>query len=178
MKEFFMGKKSWASPFGNEKGSVLVLALLLLAVLTVVGLSSINMSVTEYKIVGNERVYQSNFYRAESAALEAAKRLDLIDVDVLRTKNFSSYSWLNTQDDVETDEGDDVLADTSNWADSNSDDASVLSNTRFAVVEKGIAQGTSLDVTQGSNVYEYVVRGYANENGGRVLIEIGYKIRY
>ena len=178
MKKDSIQKQERPTSLNNEKGSVLVLALLLLAVLTVVGLSSINMSVTEYKIVGNERVYQNNFYRAESAALEAAKRLDLIDVEVLRGKNFSGYPWLNTQDDVATEDGDDGLADTSNWEESNSDDASVLDNTKFAVVEKGIAKGTSLDVTQGSNVYEYVVRGYAHDNGGRVLIEIGYKIRH
>lgn len=51
----------------NENGSVIVLALLMLAVLTILGVSSTNNTNIELQIVRNERIYQRDFYIADSA---------------------------------------------------------------------------------------------------------------
>jgi hypothetical protein len=51
---------------GNEKGSAIVVALLALAVVTLFGISAIDTSNIELKIVRNERMYQQCFYVAES----------------------------------------------------------------------------------------------------------------
>jgi len=49
----------------DQKGVVLVVALLLLLILTLIGISAINSTVFEAKISGNERVGNAAFYAAE-----------------------------------------------------------------------------------------------------------------
>jgi Tfp pilus assembly protein PilX len=52
--------------FGNEKGIILVAALLFLLVLTLIGISSISTSSFEHIISGNERLASTAFYAAEA----------------------------------------------------------------------------------------------------------------
>lgn len=61
------GMKKNRNIINNEHGSAIIFAILILAVLTILGVSSINTSTTELKIVRNERIYQCNFYIADSA---------------------------------------------------------------------------------------------------------------
>lgn len=49
----------------NQKGVVFVVALLLLLILTLIGISAINSTVFEAKISGNERVRNAAFYAAD-----------------------------------------------------------------------------------------------------------------
>jgi Tfp pilus assembly protein PilX len=51
--------------FKNQRGVALILALIMLIVLTLIGLSSIGTSIFETKISGNERFSSSAFYAAE-----------------------------------------------------------------------------------------------------------------
>lgn len=50
----------------NEKGVVLVIALIMLVVLTFLGVASINSSVFEARISGNDRVGSAAFYATEA----------------------------------------------------------------------------------------------------------------
>ena len=59
---------------GNEKGAVLVIALMLLAVLTVLGVAALNTTTTEIRISGNEKVYKQAFYTAEAGIAYALER--------------------------------------------------------------------------------------------------------
>ncbi|MDW7643698.1 MAG: pilus assembly PilX N-terminal domain-containing protein [Desulfuromonadales bacterium] len=52
--------------FKSEKGSVLILALLLMTVLTIIGLFAGNNTTTELRIAGNDRLYKNAFYAAET----------------------------------------------------------------------------------------------------------------
>jgi Tfp pilus assembly protein PilX len=52
-------------PLGDEKGIVLVIAMLLLLVLTLIGISSISSSFFEMKISGNDRFGKAAFYASE-----------------------------------------------------------------------------------------------------------------
>jgi len=49
----------------NEDGSALILAILMLAVLTIIGISSITTSTIEIKIAANDKVYKQSFYEAD-----------------------------------------------------------------------------------------------------------------
>ena len=49
----------------DEKGSVLLIAVLILVVLTVIGISAITTSTIEIQIAGNEMLYKTNFYAAD-----------------------------------------------------------------------------------------------------------------
>jgi len=51
----------------NERGSVLIVALMVLAVLAILGVVASTMSITEMKVAANDRVYNQTFYVAEGA---------------------------------------------------------------------------------------------------------------
>ena len=49
----------------NQKGVALVVALIMLLVLTLIGISAVSTTTFESNIVGNQRVYSNAFYAAE-----------------------------------------------------------------------------------------------------------------
>jgi len=49
----------------NEKGSALIFAIVILAVLTIIGIFSITTSTIEIKIADNDKVYKTSFYAAD-----------------------------------------------------------------------------------------------------------------
>ena len=64
----------FSKSMGNEKGAVLVIALMLLAVLPVLGVAALNTTTTEIRISGNEKVYKQAFYSAEAGIAYAVER--------------------------------------------------------------------------------------------------------
>ena len=56
----------------NEKGSVIVAAIMILVALTIIGIAAVNMSSTESSISTNSLLYERAFYTAE-AGLEQSK---------------------------------------------------------------------------------------------------------
>jgi type II secretory pathway component PulK len=67
---------------GDQKGVALVVALLMLLVLTFIGMSSINSSVFESKISGNERWGSTAFYAAAGG----------VDVGISRIPDITAFS--------------------------------------------------------------------------------------
>ena len=65
----------------NEKGSVTVLAVVLLMLLTLLGIASISTSSIEVQIAGNEFRHKLAFYSAESATAYVAWTPDLYGPD-------------------------------------------------------------------------------------------------
>ncbi len=63
------------SVLDNEKGVALVIALIMLVVLTLIGISSISSSVFETRISGNERLGSAAFYAAEGGIKVGISRL-------------------------------------------------------------------------------------------------------
>jgi len=59
----------------NQRGVALVIALIMLIVLTLIGLSSIGTSIFETKISGNERFSSSAFYAAEGGLEDGINRI-------------------------------------------------------------------------------------------------------
>ncbi len=182
------------SNLDNEEGSAIVMALIVLVMLTIIGVVSTSNTVFELQIVRNEAIYRRNFYRAESAIVEAAQRLETSSAaDLLPIS--TSYDWLNNA------LGAPDLADISSWKDnadppnwidppnwpvdgfpksfaSNNMDApaDLRNNTRYAAICNGIAAGSSLSMTGGSNLYSYSIYGLfdSTANQGRSLIKMGY----
>jgi len=158
----------------DNNGSALVLTMLILAVLTIVGISSISTTSTELKIVYNEKVYQRNFYLAESASYEGAQRLEVeTDPDELIPSR-TNLDWLNG--------GTVDYTIATNWVDDgsvndNSDSATVAASAAFASVGHGVLKGSSLDIGT-SRLYSYSMYGLAVSGNGKVLIEMGYKKRF
>ena len=70
------------SVLANEKGVVLVIALIMLMVLTLIGIGSINTSIFETKLSGNKRLRDAAFYAASSG----------VEVGVSRLPEIAAYS--------------------------------------------------------------------------------------
>ncbi len=162
------------SKLDNEEGSAIVVALLILAVLTIMGISSTNNSTIELNIVRNEQIYQTNFYQAEASAYEAAQRIE----QETNTNNLivseSNLDWMNN----------DTLDyfDQSNWlndgsANDNTDVSVIDPNAFYSAVGKGVRMGSSLDIGA-TRLYEYAVFGMSQWNNGNAVVEIGYLRRF
>lgn len=58
--------KQPCSRLRDEKGSTLVLALMILVILTLIGIAATNTSTIEIQIAGNERAYKEAFFKADA----------------------------------------------------------------------------------------------------------------
>lgn len=77
----------------NENGFItIVVVLLMLAIITIIGVSAINNSITESSIVRNDTLYKRNFYFAESAGYEAATRLE--NAALTETNPTAGIAWV------------------------------------------------------------------------------------
>ncbi len=60
-------KTKFKDTINNENGFVLVIALIMLAIVTVIGIAATRTSETELQISGNEKLHKLSFYAAEAA---------------------------------------------------------------------------------------------------------------
>ncbi len=143
---FFLRKDSLKVSFDcldNHQGSALIIVLIVMAVLTLVGLSTINTASIENRIVRNERVYQENFYLAESGVNEAAQKIE----NETNSDNLIPYysSWLWMHDVVDSNNNPMNFSDPDNWVYSvsssdNSEQAAVNTDAFFQVYSKGLQE--------------------------------------
>ena len=154
----------------NEDGSVIVIALLIMALLTIIGISATNTTSIELQIAGNDRIYKQNFYRAEGAAMAGAQSLENETVSNLKTR---TPVWLNMPSDLPDS---DNIATSDNWDTTHSDQV-IDSDNHYLAVYRGIAPGASMDMTA-PTVHGYAVYGRSDKHNGRVIIQTGYKRRY
>ena len=154
----------------SEEGSVLVVALVILVLLTLLGIFATKTSEIEIQIAGNDMKYKRNLYSAEAVAMECAQFIKDNPIDV-------GYSWLRPMDSVDRE---DILDDTfwdtnSKTSDSSEPDAH---NYRYLAEVEGVADQTSLDMTK-SRVHAYSVFGRwsnaSNPSEGRSIVNLGYK---
>ena len=144
----------------QEQGSVLIVALVILALFTLLSVSSTTTTNMEIRITGNENIQKENLYAAEAAAMRSAQ--DMQDTD-LRT---SSPTYLNPINSA-TQSQSDICNLT------HTDFTELPATTAFASVSRGIASGSSLDMTK-TRVHEYSVYGWCNRNNNLVIVEVGF----
>jgi hypothetical protein len=84
----------------NENGFTIVLVIMILAILTIIGVSSLSISNTEMKISTNSYIHQKNFYAAESACTlafewlpENLDKADYTNIDYLGEFSKSNFDW-------------------------------------------------------------------------------------
>ena len=158
----------------SEEGSAMLVALMILMVLTIIGVSSSNTTTVELQIVRNDGIYKQNLYLAEAAAQEAIQNIWNISRSDPILLEKRAPVWLNTID----------MADIDNWDDdgADGDDTALVSSTdpdaSLAVVDAGIAAGGSLDISAETNAHDFAVFGLGKGSNGRVFIEIGYRDRF
>lgn len=72
----------------NEDGSVMVVAVLILALLTIIGIAAMSTTNVELKISGNEKSYKMALYAAEAARGYVEKTPELYGPDNMTLVNF------------------------------------------------------------------------------------------
>jgi hypothetical protein len=80
--------KANISPFRNQAGNVTVVALMLLAVLTLIGLSASRIASLDIQIAGNQIPYKQNFYVAEGGIHREAAEVGQGEYPVTNLYNF------------------------------------------------------------------------------------------
>ena len=82
---------------GDERGSMIVLAIMVLAIMTVIGILSADTSVTESFIVRNTGIYKQNVNLLDAALMEGLQ--DLIQIDASDPTNLDpdelATDWIN-----------------------------------------------------------------------------------
>jgi len=152
----------------NEEGSVLIVALIVLVLLTLLGIFATRTTEVEIQIAGNDMRYKRNIYSAEAVAMECAQNIKdtaVLDTDLLAwLHNMGGLSRANVLDDTY-------------WA-ANSHQSAADPNTRYMAVVEGIAEQTSLDMTK-SRIHMYAIYGRryddTKQHEGRSIVNIGYK---
>ena len=155
----------------NEDGSVLILALIMLVLLTLIGISATTTSMIEINIAGNERAYKRNLYSAEAAVMQCAQNMEQTTLQNPRPPWLGLIGTVNEPDDIRL---------TAFWESpvDPTPQLAVIPRTYFVATSKGYAdgaQGTSLDMEK-SKVHMYSIYGRCKpSNSGPTIIEIGYR---
>ena len=136
-----MGKKRYRI-LRNDTGSALILALLILLVLTLLGISAINTTTFETVISGNERARVEAFYAAEAGIQEALSRLPNT-ASIKETKlRENRYYWGGTPEDRSNPKGPEFPG----FALGPGDDPSEGVYRRYRIRITGLASGTAQQV--------------------------------
>ncbi len=157
----------------NEKGSLLVIAIFVLLLLTMIGMFATNTSTLELMISGNDKTSKINFYKAESSAYVGASKIESFKIK----PNPASYNWLHSEDDP----ADPMDSDT--WTNANSQIVTSLGSARFVVNDGGkyVPKGSSLVIKQAygsGQINVYHISGRSIENNGESIVTIGLKKKY
>ena len=159
----------------NEKGAVLIVALMILVVLSFIGISASTTSQIETKIAANERFYKQDLYFSDGAAMECAQIMSDYAGD-LRFSPFASQ-WLHGLGSLT--EGNIRDVDNTWWlAGSNSvtSDVDTSNSSRYMALSMGIARGSSLSAGAPS-IHQYRLYGRRRPvNKGRsCILEVGFR---
>jgi Tfp pilus assembly protein PilX len=192
--------KKTKSTLSNDKGSVLVIALIMLALLTTLGIMSTNTTSIDLQIAQNERLYSDYFNRAEAAAMHAMQRVADADANDLKNHGDPNFEWLingevSTANWNSTEEALTWFRDPDNWvyptaadADPDGQNAETLAtpdNTRFAVVDTKM-EGQSEEEGAADQIHVFHCFGLyrpddpstANQvERGEILVEVGFRRR-
>jgi hypothetical protein len=156
--------------FKEEDGSVLIVALTMLVLLTLLGFFVAGIAEVEIQVAGNDRLYKENLYAAEAGALECAEKMqETADL------NPGTLAWLTPMAAKPTLS---QIRDISYWTDVNSQQAAIDTHTRYLATEEGISYETSLDMTK-TPLYSYTIYGRryntAAPQRGRSIVELGFR---
>lgn len=152
----------------QEKGFVLVLALLVMLVLTIIGIAATTNTSLELRIAGNDKLHKETFYAAEGGAILGTETLEqnLNCVTGFEVEAGQSYALL---EDI-------IKVETTDFAYNTYSDSKYSSDTQIAA--------TLLDDSQADFIYPedseqqsfgYVVGETQLQAGGSPVMNAGYE---
>ena len=166
------------SDTGNENGSVMLIALLIMALLTIIGVSAINDTTTELQIARNDAIYKINFFQADGSARQAVQMLeDTANPGTNLIPSSSSITWLQDTD-YNPDAQDWEFSGASQNAAQSDFPGNRGSSAGYLVEFRGIAAGSGKRYDGITNLYEYRVYGRSSYNDGDCMVMTGYRIRF
>jgi len=186
-------KRAGGMIFQNEKGFVLVAAMIMLLIVLAIGIFASRLSTTETMISGIEQNYKDNLYQAETAVFEGAQTLeDASDFD-LSNPTAATVPGLTTQaqllarpvlplNDADAD-GTVSTAEirvSPEWDPATAGALSVLTwanPARYMCVDEGYLPGENLDMSK-PVTHRYMCYGKSQENNGNVTIRVEYRKKF
>ncbi len=147
----------------TEDGSVMILALALLMLLTLIGISATRTSMIEIQISGAKKTYTEHLFLAEGAAMECVQ--DLADGSNPSTEPYFNDERTRTEDQIQN------LIQNLNFA--NSDTSPIGSS--YATLYQGVVGSIKMGQP---NLHAYVVYGWHDTPQGRVIVELGYRMAF
>lgn len=180
----------------NERGSIIVVALLMIMLLTITIVGGSRISGTEIKIASNKKTNDRSFYLAEGLISHAVATLESTTPMVL--SDSTRKTWPTLLVDKVTDtagvvypgiggwtggETYDWVApaasqtwpNTTAWQDGNPRAATDVFD--YLLVHQGVDPKSGLGL-DGSRVYQYNVRSRVRSGNGETEISIGYRKRF
>jgi len=141
-----------------EQGSVLLMALMFLVILSVLGIAGIQRANTDLMISRNYKDYKENFYLTDGAAYEAVQNLDSN-----ASARVESLGWMFQEADYPG--GEALKGGHAHW--NNATSASFSSDTEYIVYK---------DRNDTAGVSRFRVFARSTKANSNVLIEIMYEI--
>lgn len=157
----------------NEQGSIMLIVLLIMSLLTVIGLASSKTTIIEMQISNNQTIHKQNFYQAEAAIGEGMQIMQ--DIPDLSS---NPPAWMQPLGSAILTTGPagtevaDVYSDAI-WT-ANSQASQSLATAEMMSAYRGIAPGSSLDLG-GSTIHVYDVYGRSQQNNGLAIIKMAYR---
>jgi PilX N-terminal len=147
----------------NEDGSVLVVALIILVVLTLLGIAVTTTTEIETQIAGNEKVHNMTFYNAEAAAMQCAQVLETTPM----ADSFSEWINLDYNENNWDTSGEFIQISAPN-----------IPNAKYTAVYEGVADtGESLDMAK-AKIHSFSIYGRAERSNSVSMIKLGYRKAY
>lgn len=140
----------------NVSGSILLVSLIFLLILSVIGISGIQTATNDLEITRSHRIYNENFYLADGAAYEAVQQF--ANNSTLKEASPGTPSWLY-----------DISSRTSvnpkdfNWSSLSAKQSSLSSDVEY-VVYKNSTEKT------------FYVYSRSSKSGGRSFVEIKFTV--
>lgn len=91
---------SFPNPLGNQNGSIMMITLMILAIITMIGLMSSDMAVTENIIIRNQAIYKQNVNMVDAALMEGLQMvMQWAHSDsAIKITNPPTLVWVNDKD--------------------------------------------------------------------------------
>ena len=179
--------------FNSEKGSVILMVLMVLMLVSMFGFAALNSSSTEMLISRNGRCYKQNVYRAEAAIVEVATILEaesdpatnLLPANMPSPSKYDFFSiqgsTMNMQDPIDPENW--ITPEKVQWtlsgAGQNASASTVYPDqtSGFTVVFEGLAIGESYNMTA-TRMWQYGVYGVSQLCDGEIGVIAGYRRRF
>jgi len=150
----------------TEDGSVMILALALLMLLTLIGISATRTSMIEIQIAGAKKTHTEHLFLAEGAAMQCAQDMEN-DPDLLTNTTYVNDERTKSKGEIHD------LIGNLNFTNSLTSSIPASSGTSgYATLYQGVVGSIKMGQP---TLHAYAVYGWHDTPQGRVIVELGYR---